>query len=114
MRVLSLLLFLFVPLDQEKIEARHARTHAGKTVTVCGKVVSAKHAESLRGAPTFLNFERDFPNQSFTALVWGKDRAKFDPAPESLVDKRVCVRGLITIYKGKPQTVLRSPDQIVK
>ena len=113
MRALILLL-LFVPaLDlEEKIEAKDARTHAGKTATVCGKVASAKYAENLKGSPTFLNFDQAYPNQSFTALVWGSDRAKFDPKPESFEGQRVCVRGLISIYRGKPQTVLRSPDQI--
>ena len=113
MRVLILLLLLFVPLDlDDKIAAKDARTHAGKTAIVCGKVAQVRHADRLKGAPTFLNFDQAYPDQSFTALIWGTDRAKFDPAPETFEGKRVCVRGLVAIYKGKPQTVLKRSEQI--
>ena len=65
-------------LAQEKtLTAAEAKQHIGTTATVCGKVMSPRYASSSRGQPTFLNFDRAYPDQEFTVLIWGSEREKF-------------------------------------
>src|SRR5712692_5691208 len=51
-----------------------AASHVGESTTVCGLVASATHAARSRGAPTFLNLGKPYPDQIFTAVIWGDDR----------------------------------------
>lgn len=95
------------------IPAAEAARHVGERGTVCGEVASTRYAPSANGEPTFLNLDRPYPNQVFTALIWGDDRPRFDRAPEEhFRDRRICVTGKITEYRGTPQIVVRRPDQV--
>jgi DNA/RNA endonuclease YhcR with UshA esterase domain len=95
------------------IPAAEASRHVGERGTVCGEVASTRYAPSANGEPTFLNLERPYPNQVFTALIWGEDRPRFGRAPEEhFRGRRICVTGKITEYRGTPQIVVRRPDQI--
>ena len=89
-----------------------ALDHVGQRARVCGDVVSARYAASAQGQPTFLNFGRPYPNQDFTAVIWGSARPEFPYPPESLRGQTVCVRGLITTYQGTAQIVVSHPSQI--
>jgi len=84
---------------------------AGEAATVCGVVASAHYAASARGQPTFLDFGKPHPNEEFTAVIFGDDRAKFGQ-PERLRGKRVCVTGTIELYRGKPEIILHDPRQL--
>jgi DNA/RNA endonuclease YhcR with UshA esterase domain len=68
----------------------------------------------VNGRPTFLNFDRPFPNHTFTALIWGNNRGKFNPPPERSYGAgvRVCVTGLVETFRGKPQIEVTDPGQI--
>jgi DNA/RNA endonuclease YhcR with UshA esterase domain len=93
--------------------AADAARHVGKRATVCGTVASTHFAAGSRGTPTFLNLDRPYPNQIFTAVIWGEDRSRFGEAPDVYYrDKAVCVSGMIQRYRGKPEIVVRSPEQI--
>jgi micrococcal nuclease len=97
----------------ERIAADQASRHVGERKAVCGEVVSATYARSSRGRPTFLNLDEPYPDHIFTALIWGSDRSKFDEPPEvKYRDKAICVTGRIESYRGKPQIIVRSPNQI--
>jgi hypothetical protein len=91
-----------------------AREHLGGDATVCGLVASARYLE--RGSrPTFLNLCKPYPNQVFTALIWGSDRDKFVPKfgpPEKLQGRNVCVTGKIQDYRGTPEIILTDPKQL--
>lgn len=91
-----------------------AARYMGKQATVCGQVAAVHLAQRTGGAPTFINFDKPNPNQTFTVLIWGIDRPKFAAPPESTftVGKRVCATGLVTDYRGKPEIVVRGPDEI--
>jgi hypothetical protein len=95
------------PLNPEE-----AATHVGENATVCGLVSSARYAAQATAAPTFLDFGRAYPNQSFTAIIFGADRTKFGAPEISLSEKQVCVEGKIFLYQGKPEIILRDPKQI--
>jgi hypothetical protein len=99
---------------QERISPAEAAKYVGKNATVCGQVASSNYSARSRRRPTFLNLDRPYPNHIFTALIWGEDREKFSTPPESAYSgKKICVRGTISIYQGRPEIVVRNPSQIV-
>jgi DNA/RNA endonuclease YhcR with UshA esterase domain len=106
------LLLIPVPAQTEKIAAVDAKHHIGETLTVCGLVVDTRYAESIKGSPTFLNFERPFPRQVFTVLIWGNYRAAFDKPEEQYRGQRICVTGKIISYKSRPEIEVRRKNQI--
>jgi DNA/RNA endonuclease YhcR with UshA esterase domain len=98
----------------QTIPAEQAQEHIGETNTVCGLIASALYMESAKGNPTFLNFDRPYPNQTFAVMIPGLSRAAFNEPPEVLFNRKtVCVTGLIVDYRGKPEIVVEDPSQIV-
>jgi hypothetical protein len=49
---------------------------------VCGTVASTHYAPRSRGQPTFLNLGHAYPNEDFTAVIWGENRAQFGTPEE--------------------------------
>ncbi|MBM4383208.1 MAG: DNA-binding protein [Deltaproteobacteria bacterium] len=96
----------------KELTPAQAAAHVGEAATVCGVVSDASYRPDVRGEPTFLNFGGAYPNHAFTAVVWGKHRAKFTPPPESHEGKTICVSGRISSYRGKPQIVVDTPHQL--
>ena len=119
-RVILPLVLLFIAVgtfwgeEQESkvLTTAEAAQHIGQTATVCGLVVDARYASSSRGRPTFLNLDKPYPNQIFTVLIWGTDRDKFGEPEEKYRDKRICVTGKISSYRGVPQIQATNPKQI--
>jgi hypothetical protein len=62
--------------------------------------------------PTLLDLGKPSPNATFTAVVYGENRAKFGTLETSLRGKRICVTGKISNYQGKPEIVLTDPSQL--
>jgi DNA/RNA endonuclease YhcR with UshA esterase domain len=97
----------------ETITCAEAAQHVGETRTVCGQVVGTKYLETSGKKPTFLNFEKPFPRNTFTVVIFGTNRSKFKEAPEiAFKDKTVCVTGTITMNREKPEIVVTEPSQI--
>jgi len=95
------------------VTAREAAEHVGERVTVCGKVATVTFAERVRGRPTFINLDKPYPNQIFTAVIWGEDRGKFATPPEiAFQEKRICVTGTVKLYRRRPEIIVRDPSQI--
>lgn len=88
----------------QTITTSEAAKHIGERETVCGTIAGEHTAASSRGTPTFINLDRAYPNQVFTLLIWGDDRARVGTVPES---GRICATGLIRAYRGSPEIVLR-------
>jgi len=101
-----------LPLAAAEVIAQQAGSHVGETATVCGTVVSANYSVRTKGQPTFLNPDRPYPQQVFTILIWGTDRAKFGSPEVQHMSKRVCATGVIQSYKGKPEIVATDPGQL--
>jgi hypothetical protein len=95
-----------------RVAARDAAAHAGEFVEVCGVIADAVHARRTRGAPTYLNFDKPYPDQPFTAIIWGRDRKAFSFDPEALNGVAACVRGKVEMYRGKAQITLFMAEQI--
>jgi DNA/RNA endonuclease YhcR with UshA esterase domain len=95
------------------ISAGEAAAYIGQTKTVCGVVASSKFAQESNRSPTFLNLDRAYPNQVFTAVIWGADRGKFKESPEAAFQgKRICVTGQVQLYRDKPEIIVTSPSQV--
>ena len=100
------------PPRPQRISAAEAKDHIGETRTVCGEVASTRYVEQSSGSPTFLNLDRPYPNRTFTIVIWGKDRMKFNTPEDYYRDMPVCVTGKIEAYQGDPQIVARERRQI--
>ncbi len=103
-----------LPTSAATLAPGDAASHVGESATVCGVVASAKFAANSRSQPTFLDFDRPYPNPVFTAVIFGSDRSKFGTPEKSLQGTRVCVTGQIRDYRGKPEMVLRDPSQLTQ
>lgn len=97
---------------QKKLTAEEAKDHFGQDATVCGEVITTSYADSSKGQPTFLNFDKPYPKQIFTVVIWGENRSKFGRPDQDFKGKRICVSGKITAYAGKPEIVVSDPKQI--
>jgi DNA/RNA endonuclease YhcR with UshA esterase domain len=96
------------------VSSSQAAQSVGKRVTICGPVADASYQARTSGGPTFLNFDRPYPNHTFVALIWGENRGKFNPPPDQQFGhgKNVCVTGSVVMYRGKPEIVVSDPSQI--
>ena len=97
---------------QKKLTSAESKDHIGETATVCGNVVSTRYASSSKGQPTFLNLDKPYPSQVFTVVIWGSNRGKFGRPEVEYKEKRICVTGKITEYRGVPQVIADDPAQI--
>lgn len=92
----------------------------GQEVVVCGVVMQVATPQGIRGNPTYINMGARFPNHPFTVVIWGSDADKFVRDTDSFIrglksfeGKRIAVSGLVEEYRGKPQIVVKDPEQIV-
>ena len=108
------LLFVALVVAQTSLTPVEAKAHVGEMATVCGKVVSARFAESSNRQPTFLNLDQPFPKQIFTVVIFGSDRSKFGEPEKEFLNQTICATGTIEDYRGLPQIVAKEPKQIVK
>ncbi|SRR3989339_1501384 len=98
-----LFILILVPFvwAEDTITAQQATSFVGQTKTVCGTAVSTFYSRKSNSQPTFINIDKPYPNQIFTAVIWGSDRPKFQAPPEDLYGKKdICVTGTIKTYKG--------------
>lgn len=104
------------PVRAAEIGAEEAAKHVGESATVCGVVESARYSERSKAQPTFLNLGRPYPNQVFTVLIFGSDRAKFGTPEKTFLHKRICATGVINIYdiyEARPEMIVHDPAQIL-
>ena len=96
----------------KKLTTTEAKDHIGEQATVCGKVASGRYAATTRGKPTFLDLDKPYPDQLFTVLIWGENRAKFGTPEETYRNKDICVTGRIQSYRGEPEIIASVPAQL--
>jgi hypothetical protein len=121
-RLAMMILFRHLPLlfiltaapvwAQGRLTPDEAHTRVGESATVCGIVASAKYAAKSKGAPTFLNLGKPYPQHVFTAIVWGRWRSRFPYPPEELEGRSVCITGTITVHRGVAEIEVHNPLQI--
>lgn len=105
MQLFWLIAATFIPISAsaQTLSTTDAAKHVGERATVCGTIASEHTAYNSRGTPTFVNLDKPYPNQVFTVLIWGDERARVGKIPAS---GTLCASGTITEYKGSPEIVL--------
>ena len=104
--------FLSLTAAGASLSPEEAIKHVGEHVTVCGVVASAYYAARSKSQPTFLEFDKAYPNPVFIAIILGNHRARFGTPETTLQGKQVCVTGSIRIYRGKPAVILHDARQL--
>jgi endonuclease YncB( thermonuclease family) len=98
-------------LNVKVVNACFASNYIGKEIILEGKVVSTYR--SPKSNTVFLNFEKPYPNQCFSAVIFNSDLYKFVKNPENYyLNKTVRVFGKIQEYQGKPEIILKNASQI--
>ena len=89
-----------------------AASKVGSTVSIVGKVVSSKFISKSQS--TFLNLDKEFPNQIFSITIWNNARRNFSFKPETAFDEKyIVVTGKVTLDKnGIPTINVKSEEQI--
>ena len=107
--VVFLMIFnITVIIAQEKYTTEDAVKHYGEEATVTGIVTQVS---TPRNGIIYLNMGGKFPDNVFTGVIFKKEAAAFENVKE-LEGKKVELTGMIVEYKGKPQIILKKPDQI--
>jgi len=92
------------------IKACQAKDFYGEEVIVEGKIVDTYRSKTNT---VFLNFEKPYPNQCFSGVIFSSYQDKFVEDPENYyLNKVVRVKGIIKEYKGKPEIILKDSSQI--
>jgi DNA/RNA endonuclease YhcR with UshA esterase domain len=92
----------------QSVSPDSAKYHEGSLTTICGKVYGTHAGQN---GILKLNFGADYPDNTFTAVVFADDASKFKKA-EEYKGKEICVTGKIQIYKGKAEVVLKEANQL--
>jgi hypothetical protein len=90
------------------VDFHDAAPRAGQTGCVSGRVLKVF---ASRGGNTFLDFCEDYRGCPFTSVVFSSDKNKFGDLA-SLAGRQIEIRGPITVYQGKPEIIIRDPEQI--
>src|SRR5437868_10635492 len=110
----KILLTFFVILSctgKAQVSPKFAKDYVGKMATVCGRITGTHITKSGK---ILINFGGEYPNELFTAVIMEDDTAKFtDYNPAEFPDnKKICLRGRIVDYKGKPEIIVKNPSQV--
>lgn len=93
--------------DILKINSSEANNHINTNALVSGYVADVVIREKV----AYLNFEKKYPKNTFSAVIFAE---KFNEVGDLTLykNKNVEVKGIITEYKGKPQIIVNSKNQI--
>ncbi len=106
--VLAALPFLATAAPPPIITPAEAAKHVGDLVVVEGKVEQIVLSVNLT---THINFGGRYPNHVFTATIMKASQPLFTGV-KGHEGKVVQVRGVVHLYRGKPEIVLTEPTQL--
>lgn len=89
------------------VTAAEAAARIGQTITVEG-VVSEVHVSQRA---TFIDLGGRYPNEEFTGVIFSSDVGAF-PDVDAYEGKTVDITGTVQLYRGRPEIILSSHDQI--
>lgn len=103
----------FTAFAQNKSLPKKPLDQNGDAVNLFGFVTKTTYLADLKDSPILMNLSgKDF-TQPVTLIVRSTDRHKFKESPETaFLNQYVQVKGKIEMYKGKPQIILQSGQQI--
>ena len=91
------------------IKDSEAAQYVGREVEVRGLVVSVT-SSSLGTA--FINFGRDYPNQTFAGFISAGSKMATDQRIATLQGKIIGITGTVELYQGKPEIKVLSMTQV--
>lgn len=97
-----------LPARAQTLGLAEVKTHVGQQVTV-EAAVSDVH--TVRSGMTFIDMGGRYPDNAFVAVIFADDAAKF-PNVSALEGKTVDISGPVQLYRGKPEIILKSADQL--
>ena len=97
-----------LPAGAQTLVPAEAKTHVGQAVTVEAGV---SDVHTGRSGVTFIDMGGRYPDNDFTAVIFAGDAAKF-PNLSALEGKTLAVSGTVELYRGRPEIVVKSADQI--
>jgi hypothetical protein len=111
--LLPILLLTAAYCQAAPILPEEAKNHVGDSVSVRGLV---EQVSVSKKGHAFLNFGGHYPNQIFTGFVPAQNVAKVggEEFLRSLAGSPITLTGKIELYKGRPEIVISSPEQIAK
>ena len=119
MKTIILLLITTLSLSsfaQKQIKMEEVKSHIGDSVTVAGVIYDVKVFEDDDKKPTLtlINLGAQYPHQILTIAVYPE---LFKNTTVVFPDQRfkgsiANVSGIIELYKGKPQIVIHSAEQL--
>lgn len=107
--IIGLLFFTGYAQAQSQIATNKAAFHLNESVMACGPVVEVQELTRR----TVLNFDRPFPEQSLSILVWDDKKSIFENhfgKLTSLSGKKLCANGVIQEYHGNLQIKMKNPS----
>jgi len=104
---LLLMFFVSNSFAQDAISSKEAKDNIGKKVQVKGKVAAIFISEK---GNKFINFDEKSPNQTFTVAIFSGKDVDISRIKEGCT---MTVFGEIKEYKGKPEIVIDSNEQII-
>jgi hypothetical protein len=113
MTVVSALAFAQSAPPPPRITPTEAKSRAGDTATVCGKVVDTKvsrYGLAGRGKPVTFDLDQPEPNPVFYFVTFGTTGP--EEAIAAYKGKSVCVTGKITMQAGVPYIMAADRAQI--
>jgi hypothetical protein len=90
------------------VDFHDAGPQAGETGCVSGRVLKVF---TSRNGNTFLDFCEDYRDCPFSSVIFSSDKDKFGDL-QFLAGRQIEIRGPITVYQGRPEIVIRDPEQI--
>lgn len=113
MHLLLLVLLLLGKINaQEKTSEDDLTQYLNKKVEYCDQVFGTFVSKGTKKV-ILLNLGANYPNHRLVVAIFEGDWHNFPYQPaEYLKNKEICVKGKLILYKGKPEIIVKSPDQI--
>jgi len=90
------------------VDFHDASQHTGETVCVSGRIL---RVYTSRSQSAFLDFCANYRDCPFSSVIFSSDRTKFGDL-SALNGRIVEIQGRISVYNGRPEIVIRDPEQI--
>jgi hypothetical protein len=106
--IISIIFLSFNAFSQETITASQAKDFVGKEVFLTGKVAGSRLFQRPTGDMLLLNIDKPHPENEITVVIEANVLSKGKFTEESLKGKQVQVKGVVSIFKEKPQIILEN------
>lgn len=110
--IIIISLICFNAFSQETITAAQAKDFVGKEVILVGKVAGSKLFTRPAGNMLLLNVDKLHPENDITVVIEGEVLTKVKFTEADLQGKSIKVKGIVSIFKEKPQIKLENESNL--